>query len=152
MEPIELTAAAIAYSLFIKYVEKTGEGLSERTLEQVGKLWQRVKGMPAGTFGALKPGRENPFAEDFEEAIREMEAMAQQNPEFKQDIIDVVAMAKEEHPAEVKSIEAEIDKNKLQEVTVEKINAVLQGNNISGGNVSNTGIFQDTTIEGSVNF
>jgi tetratricopeptide (TPR) repeat protein len=29
---------------------------------------------------------------------------------------------------------------------------VLQGNNISGGNVSNTGVFQNTTIEGSVNF
>ena len=108
--------------------------------------------MPDNTFVALKPSQEKPFPEDFETAIREMEMVANQNPEFKQDIIDVVAMAKEEHPAEVKSIEAEIDKNKLQEVTVEKINAVLQGNNISGGNVSNTGIFQDTTIEGSVHF
>ena len=44
------------------------------------------------------------------------------------------------------------DKNKLQGVTVEKINAVFQGSTISGGNIRNTGIFQDTTIEGSVHF
>jgi hypothetical protein len=148
MEPIELTAAAIAYSLFIKYVEKTGEGLSERTLEQVGKLWQRVKGMPAGTFGALKPGRENPFAEDFEEAIREMEAMAQQNPEFKQDIIDVVAVAKEEHPEYVKNLEAKLEKRRSQGVTAKKINALFQKSTISGNFVGSTG----TTIHGDINF
>ena len=38
------------------------------------------------------------------------------------------------------------------EITSQKINAVLQGNNISGGNVGNTGVFQNTTIEGGVHF
>jgi hypothetical protein len=47
---------------------------------------------------------------------------------------------------------SKIEKNKFQEITSQKNNAVLHGNNISGGNVSITGVFQDTTIEGDVNF
>ncbi|MCL2932163.1 MAG: tetratricopeptide repeat protein [Trichodesmium sp. MAG_R03] len=46
---------------------------------------------------------------------------------------------------------SKIEKNKFQEITSPKINAVLQGNNISGGNVGNTGVFQNNTIE-NVNF
>jgi hypothetical protein len=152
MEPIEFALAAIVIPFLSKYVEKPGERLGENTTKQLAKLWNNIKAMPDNTFVALKPSQEKPFPEDFETAIREMEMVAKQNPGFKQDIIDVVAMAKEEHPAEVKSIEAEIDKNKLQGVTVEKINAVFQGSTISGGNIRNTGIFQDTTIEGSVHF
>ena len=104
-------------------MEKTGEGLGEKTLEQVGKLWQRVKAMPVDTFGALKPARENPFPEDFEQAIWEMEAVANQNPEFKQDIIDVVAVAEEENPEYIQKIEAEL----------EKINALFRRSTITGG-------------------
>ena len=152
MEPIEFALAAIVIPFLSKYVEKPGERLGENTTKQLAKLWNNIKAMPDNTFVALKPSQEKPFPEDFEAAIREMEMVANQNPGFKQDIIDVVAMAKEEHPAEVKSIEAEIDKNKLQGVTVEKINAVFQGSTISGGNIRNTGVFQNTTIEGSVYF
>ncbi|NEQ78449.1 MAG: hypothetical protein F6K23_38950 [Okeania sp. SIO2C9] len=114
MEPIELTVAAIAYHFLTKYVEKAGEGLSEKTFEQAGKLWQRVKGMPGDTFRALKPAQENPFPEDFERAIREMEAVANQDLEFKQDIIDVVAVAKEEYPEYVKNLEAKLEQMKSQ--------------------------------------
>lgn len=46
MEPIELTAAAIAYSFVTKYMEKAGEGLGEKTAEQVGKLWQLIQRKP----------------------------------------------------------------------------------------------------------
>ncbi|MGD1717626.1 hypothetical protein [Dapis sp. BLCC M172] len=147
MEPIELTAAAIAYPFLVKYVEKAGEGLSEKTLEQAGKLWKRVKGMPADTFCALKPAQENPFPEDFEQAIREMEAVANQNSELNQDIIDVVAVAKEEHPEDVKNLEAKLEKIKSQGVTAEKINALFQGSTITGGNVGDTGIVGNKTVK-----
>ena len=137
MEPIELTAAAIAYPFLVKYLEKTGEGLSEKTLEQAGKLWRRVKRMPGDTFRALKPAQENPFPEDFEAAIRELETVANQNPEFQQDIIDVVAVAKEEYPEDVKNLEAKLEEIKSQGVTAENINALFQGSPITGGNVVN---------------
>ncbi|NEQ41701.1 MAG: hypothetical protein F6K40_38160 [Okeania sp. SIO3I5] len=156
MEPIEIGLVAIAYSFLIKYVEKTGEGLGERTLDQVGKLWQRVKAMPGDTFGALKPGQENPFPEDFDQAIREMEAVANQNPEFKQDIIDVVAVAQEENP---EYVEKQLEKIQLPGVTAEKmkINALLQQSTMSGGNIVETGAFvgsseafKGSTIHGNV--
>ena len=152
MEPIEFALVAIAIPFLSKYVEKPGERLGEHTTKQLAKLWRSIKALPENTFVTLRPSQENPFPEDFELAIREMEMVANQNPGLKQDIIDVVAVAKEEHPTEVKIIEAEIDRNKLQGITAEKINAVFQGSTISGGNIRNTGVFQDTTIEGSVYF
>ncbi|NES68154.1 MAG: hypothetical protein F6K24_24405, partial [Okeania sp. SIO2D1] len=135
-----LTAAAIAYHFLTKYVEKAGEGLSEKTFKQTGKLWQRVKGMPGNTFRALKPAQENPFPEDFGEAIRELEAVANQNPEFKQDIIDVVAVAKEEYPEYVKNLEAKLEKIKSRGITAKRINALFEESTITADNVGNTGI------------
>lgn len=152
MEPIEFALVAIAIPFLSKYVEKPGEKLGEHTTKQLAKLWNSIRALPENTFVALRPLQENPFPEDFELAIRDMEIVANQNPGLKQDIIDVVAVAREEHPTEVKIIEAEIEKNKLQGITAEKINAVFQGNTISGGNVGNTGVFQNTTIEGGVHF
>ncbi len=158
MEPIELTVAAIAYPFLVKYVEKAGEGLSEKTLEQAGKLWQRVKAMPADTFRALKPAQENPFPEDFERAIREMEAVANQNPELNQDIIDVVAVAREEHPEYVKNLEAKLEEMKSQgRVTAKNIHALFQESTITGSSVNrdlkeNNVVIQNPTFEGPVTF
>ena len=98
MEPIEFALAAIVIPFLSKYVEKPGERLGENTTKQLAKLWNNIKAMPDNTFVALKPSQEKPFPEDFETAIREMEMVANQNPRLKQDIIDVVAVAKEEHP------------------------------------------------------
>ncbi|NEQ36609.1 MAG: hypothetical protein F6K40_10115 [Okeania sp. SIO3I5] len=158
MEPIELTFAAIAYHFLTKYMEKTGEGLGEKTTEQLGKLWQRIKGMPADTFGALKPALENPFPEDFEQAIREMEAVANQNPELNQDIIDVVEVAREEHSEYVKNLQAKLQEMKSQGgVTAENINALFQGSTITESSINrdlkeNNVVIQNPTFEGDVTF
>ena len=158
MEPIELTFAAIAYHFLTKYMEKTGEGLGEKTTEQLGKLWQRIKGMPADTFGALKPAQENPFPEDFEQAIREMEAVANHNPEFNQDIIDVVEVAREEHSEYVKNLEAKLEQMKSQgSVTAKDIGALFQGSTITGSSVNrdnkeNNVVIQNPTFQGNVTF
>ena len=158
MEPIELTFAAIDYHFLTKYMEKAGEGLGEKTTEQLGKLWQRIKGMPADTFGALKPAQENPFPKDFEEAIREMETVANQNPELNQDIIDVVEVAREEHSEYVKNLEAKLEEMKSQGgVTADNINALFQGSTITESSVNrdikkNNVVIQNPTFEGNVTF
>ena len=135
MEPIEFALVAIAIPFLSKYVEKPGERLGEHTTKQLAKLWNSIRALPENTFVALRPLQKNPFPEDFELAIREMEMVANQNPGLKQDIIDVVAVAKEEHPTEVKIIEAEIEKNKGQGPTVnnyaklsESLKNLFQGN------------------------
>jgi len=154
MEPIELAFVAIVIPFLSKYVEKPGEKLGGNTTKQLAKLWGRIKALPDNTFTILKPSQQEPFPNDFEAAIKEMEAAANQNPGLKQDIIDVVAVATEEHPTEVQSIKDEFDRNKLQGITAEKINDVFQGNTISGGNIGNTGVFQNNTIniKGDMNF
>ena len=154
MEPIELGLAAIAIPFLTKYVEKTGEGLGEKTVEQVDKLWQLIQRNPAGTLPALKSAETEAFPVDFDRAIQELETAANEDPEFKQAVIDVVEVAKQESPEYVKNLEAEIEKIKSQGVTAEKINALFQGSTISGGVSGNTGdirgVFQNTTIEGGV--
>ena len=152
MEPIEFALVAIAIPFLSKYVEKPGERLGEHTTKQLAKLWNSIRALPENTFVALRPLQENPFPEDFELAIREMEMVANQNPGLKQDIIDVAIVAQKEHSTEVQRIMAEIDKNKSQGITAEKNNAVFQGNIISGGNVGNTGGVQGNTIQGDVIF
>ena len=153
MEPIEFVLVAIAIPFLSKYVEKPGEKLGENTTKQLANLWDRIKALPNNTFTMLKPSQQEPFPNDFEAAIKEMEAAANQNPGLKQDIIDVVAVVTEEHPTEVQSIKDEFDRNKLQGITAKTINALFQGN-ISGGNVGNTGGLQGNTIniKGDMNF
>ena len=147
------TSRKLKRLLFLsKYVEKPGERLGEHTTKQLAKLWRSIKALPENTFVTLRPSQENPFPEDFELAIREMEMVANQNPGLKQDIIDVAIVAQKEHSTEVQRIMAEIDKNKSQGITAEKNNAVFQGNIISGGNVGNTGGVQGNTIQGDVIF
>ena len=152
MEFLKECTVAITISLWSKYLEKSGEKLGERTNKQLAKLLNNIEAMPDNTFSVLKPSQERPFPKDFEAVTREMMKVANQNPGLKRDIIEVVAVAREEHPTYVNSIEAEIDSHKLQGITAEKINAVFQGNTISGGNVGNTGVFQNTTIQGDVKF
>ena len=153
MEPIELAFVAIVIPFLSKYVEKPGEKLGENTTKQLAKLWGRIKALPDNTFTILKPSQQEPFPNDFETTIKEMEAVANQNPQLKQDIINVVAVATKEHPTEVQSIKDEFDRNKLQGITAKTINALFQGN-ISGGNVGNTGGLQGNTIniKGDMNF
>ena len=145
MEPIEFVLVAIAIPFLSKYVEKPGEKLGENTTKQLANWWDRIKALPDNTFTILKPSQQEPFPNDFEAAIKEMEVVANQNPRLKQDIIDVVAVATEEHPTEVQSIKDEFDRNKLQGITAKTINALFQGN-ISGGNVGNTGGLQSNKI------
>ena len=139
MEPIELTAAAIALPFFSFYMEKAGEGLGEKTAEQVGKLWQIIQRKPADITPVLKSA-ETEFPVDFGQAILELEAAANQDTEINQAVIDVAKVAKEESPEDVKKIEAEIEKIKSQGPTVqnygklaEEIRNVIQGNTFHGG-------------------
>ena len=80
MEPIEFALVAIAIPFLSKYVEKPGEKLGEHTTKQLAKLWNSIRALPENTFVALRPLQKNPFPEDFELAIREMEMVANQNP------------------------------------------------------------------------
>ena len=151
---METILTGIFVNLLSKPIEKIVEKFGEHTSKKLANFNDKHKSIVKKTFTIFKPSQEEPFPKDFETAIKEMEAAANQNPKLKQDIIDVVAVATDENPTEIQSIKDELNRNKLQGITAKKNNAVLQGNNISGGNVGNTGGFQGSTIniQGDMNF
>jgi hypothetical protein len=55
MEPVTLTAAAIATLVITKAIEKTGEVLGEKTLEAGGKLFSLLKRKQPETAKEKKP-------------------------------------------------------------------------------------------------
>ena len=107
MEPIEFAWVAIAIPFLNKSVENLREKLGENRIKQLAKLWKTIRAMPENTFMALKPSQDGLFPENFEAAIKEIEKVANQNWELKQDIIDVIAFAEKEHSEDVKNLQAE---------------------------------------------
>ncbi|MDJ0554082.1 MAG: hypothetical protein QNJ68_06525 [Microcoleaceae cyanobacterium MO_207.B10] len=156
MEPIEIVVA-IAVPFLTKYAEKTGESLGEKTLKQVDKFWQLIQRKPVETLPTFKSAETEALPIDFERAIQELQTAANEDPEIKQAVIDVVNVAKQESSEYVKNIESEVEKIKFQGITAEKINTVLQAQTISGkfiGNsgesIGDTGVFENNTIHGGI--
>ena len=109
--------AKILFTYFAKYpAEKLGEKITTECNKFLG--W---------------------FNKPHEVTEKEIEALANQNPKFKQDVINLVEVLKKECPTEFQSTMDKLDGNKSQETKTEKNNTVIQGNNISGGNVGNSG-------------
>ena len=118
MELIKLVFVAIIILFLSKYTQKLVKRLWENTTKQLAKLWDMVKAVLNNTFVTLKPSQQEPFPNDFEAAIKEMEAIVNQNPDLKQDIIDLVAEIKEEHSTKIQNIKDKVDKNKLQSAAI----------------------------------
>ncbi|MBW4598552.1 MAG: hypothetical protein KME29_02810 [Calothrix sp. FI2-JRJ7] len=60
MEPVELTAAAIATLILTKAIEKSGEKLGEAVLERAGKLLSLLKRKAPDTASAIEKVAESP--------------------------------------------------------------------------------------------
>jgi hypothetical protein len=60
MEPVTLTAAAIATLVFTKAGEKVGEKLGEKVVEQTGKLMEVLKRKSPDTASAIEVVQKNP--------------------------------------------------------------------------------------------
>lgn len=95
MEPISLTAGAIATLVVTKAFEKTGEKLGEKALEQSGKLAKLIKEKFPKTSDKLALVPENP--EYLGEAVLEVEAAAQQDDEVKA-TVEAIANAVKSQP------------------------------------------------------
>ncbi|MEB3341262.1 MAG: hypothetical protein VKJ25_10870 [Okeania sp.] len=127
----DLAVRLIAVPFVTKYVEKIGKALGEKSVKQVNKFWQLIQQKPAGILPSLKSAETEAFSIDFYQLIQELEVPANQDPEVKQALLDVVEVAKQENSQNVKKIENELEKIKLQRVTAEKINALFQESTVS---------------------
>ncbi|MFP5272144.1 hypothetical protein [Coleofasciculus sp.] len=99
MEPLTLSAAAIATLVITKAFEKTGEVLGEKALAQGGKLVTLLKARFPNADAALARVEEQP--EDWGEAVLELEAAAQQDQEVAQAVQDVATAAQENANGEI---------------------------------------------------
>jgi hypothetical protein len=95
MEPLSLTAGAIATLVVTKAFEKTGEVIGEKALEQSGKLVKLIKERFPKTSEKLALVPENP--EYIGEAVLEVEAAAEQDDEVKA-TVEAIADAVKSQP------------------------------------------------------
>jgi hypothetical protein len=95
MEPISLTAGAIATLVVTKAFEKSGEVLGEKALEQSGKLVKLIKEKFPKTSEKLALVPENP--EYLGEAVLEVETAAKQDDEVKA-TVEAIANAVKSQP------------------------------------------------------
>ena len=101
MEPISLTAGAIATLVVTKAFEKSGEVLGEKTLEQGGKLVQLLKARFPQVLSALARVENKP--EDWGEAVLEVEAAAKADDEVKA-AVEAIADAVKSQPSIINNI------------------------------------------------
>ncbi len=111
MEPVTLTTAAtaIATIFFTKVIEKPGENLGQLLWDKTQNLVLRLKGKSDKIAGLLEVNQQQPL--DYGEAVLELKALADRNPELAQAIKEVEAEANKESNPEFKQ--------KLQEVKEE---------------------------------
>lgn len=126
MEPVSLTAGAIATLVLTKAIEKTGEKLGEKALEKGKELMQLLKRKSPNTASAIELAAQRPELteqqpEDYgvEVLQAKLEESAKVDPEVAQ-AVQAVADVVKSQPASVQNF------TKL----AEKIGMVVQGSTI----------------------
>lgn len=96
MEPITLTtvATAIATIFFTKVIEKPGENLGQLLWEKTQNLVASLKGKSDKIAGLLEGSQQQPL--DYGQAVLELKALADNNPELAQAIKELETEANKE--------------------------------------------------------
>ncbi|MBD2166451.1 hypothetical protein H6G04_18810 [Calothrix membranacea FACHB-236] len=144
MEPVSLTAAAIATLVITKAFEKTGEKLGEKVLEEGEKLLSKLKEKKPSTANAIELAQQQPL--NYGEAVlEEVKAAAQADPDINKAIKDVEAVVKAE-PNYLQAIEKLESAIKSQSLTVHNYGKLAE----SLPNLKT--VFQGGTFYGDFNF
>jgi hypothetical protein len=110
MEPVTLTAAAIATLVITKAFERTGEVLGEKVLEQGGKLLSLLKRKEPSTAAAIEQAQTQPL--DYSDAylVGQVEDAAKKDPEIAQ-AVATLADAVKSQPGIIQNFTNTVDKN-----------------------------------------
>ncbi len=141
MEPVTLTAVAtaIATLLLTKALEKTGENLGDAAWQQSRKLIEQLRDknkLPLLT-NATQANEQQRL--DYGQAVLELKAVADADPEIAQGVVEVEAAAKGDPKiaAKVQALENDINSQPATVINSTKladsIKNVFQGNTIIGG-------------------
>jgi hypothetical protein len=145
MEPVTLTtvATAIATIFFTKVIEKPGENLGQLLWDKTQNLVARLQGQSDKIAGLLEGNQQQPL--DYGEAVLELKALADRNPELAQAIKEVEAKAnKESNPKfkqQIQEVREEADKLKNLQPTIQNLSKLAEKIG-----VVNQGVMNNTTI------
>jgi len=103
MEPVTMTAGAIATLVLVKASEQAGEKLGQLVVEKAGKLLSLLKSKSPSTATAIELSQQQPL--DYSKAVRELQE-ATEDPEVAKAVKEVdTAVGKDAKLAEaVKSL------------------------------------------------
>lgn len=123
MEPISLTSAAtaIATIFFTKTIEKPGEDLGEFLSDKAKALIGKLSSRSTKVKNFLEAGSQQPL--DIGEAILEIKALAEREPDTAKAILELEAAAKDEPNAQFQS---EIERVKQEAVNLEGQQPTIQ--------------------------
>ncbi|RCJ22495.1 hypothetical protein [Nostoc sp. ATCC 53789] len=110
MEPVSLTASAIATLVITKAFEKTGEVLGEKVLEQGGKLFLLLKRKAPNTANAIELAQTQPLDYGQASLVEQVEEAAKKDPEIAQ-AVEAVADTVKSQPSIIQNFTNTVDKN-----------------------------------------
>ncbi|MBW4685085.1 MAG: hypothetical protein KME40_08280 [Komarekiella atlantica HA4396-MV6] len=110
MEPVSLTAAAIATLVITKAFEKTGEILGEKALEQGGKLLSLLKRKAPNTASAIELAQTQPLDYGQASLVEQVEEAANKDPEIAQ-AVEALADTVKSQPFIIRNFTNTVDKN-----------------------------------------
>ncbi|MCW5317387.1 hypothetical protein GTQ43_27345 [Nostoc sp. KVJ3] len=110
MEPVSLTAAAIATLVITKAFEKTGEILGENVLEQSGKLFLLLKRKAPKTASAIELAQTQPLNYGQASLVEQVEEAAKKDPEIAQ-AVEAIADTVKSQPSIIQNFTNTVDKN-----------------------------------------
>jgi hypothetical protein len=147
MEPVTLTTVATAITIifFTKVIEKPGENLGQLLWDKTQNLVGRLKGKSDKIAGLLEGTQQQPL--NYGEAVLELKALADKDPELAQAMKEVETQAsKESNPQlqqKLQEVREEVDKLKDKEPIIQIQNLSQLAEKIG---VVNQGVMNNTTF------
>ncbi len=137
MEPLVLAATAIVTTIATKFFEKTGEQLSEEVFEKSEQFLTNLKQKAPETASAIAKVPQEPL--DYGQAVLEVNALAQSDPELETELKRLVAAVQQDPSPTLQQLLQDVNETlKNQQPTVqnvgklaEKIGMVVQGGSVS---------------------
>ncbi|MGB3531886.1 MAG: hypothetical protein WBA13_00040 [Microcoleaceae cyanobacterium] len=151
MEPIEWVVAGLIF-VAAKVPDKAADKILDQLWDRGQNLLSQLQRKAPQTAAAIDQAQTTPL--NWQQTVIEIEAIAQTDTEVAE-AVQAVEATVTEHPELQQKIATEIQSQPtvIQNNTklAEKINTVIQGTTIKGGNVGNTGIVGSTIQGGTFN-
>jgi hypothetical protein len=152
MEPIEWVVAALIF-VAAKVPDKAADKILDQLWDQGTVLLSQLRRKAPQSAAAIEQAQTTPL--NWQQTVVDVEAITQTDTEIAQ-AVEAVETTLREHPELQQKIATEIQSQPTiinnSAKLAEKINTLIQGTTIEGGNVGNTGVVDSTITNSTFNF